>query len=245
MEEPAAYPPVSTFRLFLKMGGWVPLIFAVVLVIITVIGQLSLNTAKRFDAEGRETVARVVEKYTTESRDSDGDRTVTYWLTLDYETTSGKVITRTRTATSSEYRRAREGSEITLRFLESDPTVTELTEGSYAQGAWVAQIIALVIGVMWLGALWITGRWAVEAARARRYGACEDAEVTGVERTSIRVNNRPRYRLSWKDGQGRPGKSLLRKRADVEQYGRGDRIRIYQGLKRPWWAGDIGDRAGQ
>ena len=101
-----------------------------------------------------------------------------------------------------------------------------------------------MIGLVWLAALWITGRWAVEALRARRYGACEMAEVTGIERSAVRVNNTPRYRLTWQDGRGRRGQSLLRKKRDVDGYGAGDRVRIYQGLKRPWWAGDIGDRAG-
>lgn len=244
MTEPGSYPPVSTLRLFLKMGGWIPLIVGLVLVVVTVIGQISLNTAKLFEDEGREAIAVVKEKYATESRDSDGDRTVTYWLTLEYETQSGKALTHSRTVNSSEYRSAEEGGELSLLYLEKDPTRTELTEGSYADGARVAQIIALIIGLMWLGALWITGRWAVEGARARLYGACEEAEVTQVVRTAVRVNNKPRYRLLWTDGQGRQGKSLLRKRADLEGYSAGDRIRIYQGLKRPWWAGDIGDRPG-
>ena len=106
MQEPDAYPPVSALRLFLKMGGWVPLIFGLVLVIISWIGEISLNAAKRFDVKARETVAMVTEKYTSESRDSDGNRTTTYWLTLEYETWAGEAIQHSRTVNSNEYRGA-------------------------------------------------------------------------------------------------------------------------------------------
>ena len=82
----------------------------------------------------------------------------------------------------------------------------------------------------------------MEAGRARRYGAREVAHVTEVVRTNFKVNGRPRYRLVWRDEAGREGKSLLRKPGDLEAYRNGDPVVIYQGLKRPWWAGDIGDR---
>lgn len=243
MSERDLLPPVSLLRLFLKMGGWFVLILGAVLLVLSLIGQSAFNAARRFDAEGLQTVARVTEKYTTESTDSDGDRTVTYWLGLDYTTRAGEEISKTRSVSSGEYRRVRQGDEIDIWYLESDPERTEVTRGSNAQGARVMRIVALVLGAAWLGLLWLVGRWAVEAVRARRYGTCEEAEVTEIYRTSIRVNNRPRYRLKWRDAQGREGKSLLRKSGDLEGYRPGQRVRIYQGLKRAWWAGDIGDRS--
>lgn len=235
-------PPVSLLRLFLKMGGWVVIIFGAVLLAVTFIAQLSLMTAQRFEREGLPARAMVAERYTTESVDLDGDRSITYWLGLDYVTQAGEEINLLETVNSGEYRRVAVGDEIDILYLQSAPRRVEVTPGSHAQGAKVARIIGLVVGLMWLALLWVVGRWAVEAARARRFGERLEAKVTEVYRTAIRVNNRPRYRLKWKDHSGRTGQSLLRRRADVEHYKPGDAIRVYQGLKRQWWAGDTGDR---
>lgn len=242
MSEDATLPPVSMLRLFLKMGGWFVVGTGVAFLGLTVVAQLFFGAAQRFEAEGRPAVAVVTEKRVTESRDSDGDRTVTYWLTLDYVTGGGEEISHATTVGSGVYRGAEEGVEMEIWYLESDPRRVEVTKGENAGSARVFQVISLVFGVIWLGLFWLVGRWVVEAVRARRYGACERAEVTDVYRTAISVNNRPRYRVKWRDGQGRPGQSLLRKRGDVERLRPGDWVRIYQGLKRAWWAGDIGDR---
>lgn len=237
-------PPVSLFRLFWKMGGWIVLAIGAMLLVITMAGHFTFKAAQRFAGEGLPAVAVVTEKYTTESRDSDGDRTVTRWLTLEFVTQRGRPIEVTDSVSSSEYRRAAEGQEFDLLYLRSDPTQVELTEGSNAKTARVTQIIALIVGLIWLGALWWIGRWAVEAVRARRYGAREEAHVTEVRRTNVKVNNRSRYRLIWRDADGREGQSLLHKPENLDMFSNGAPITIYQGLKRPWWAGDIGDRDG-
>jgi len=234
--------PVSLFRLFWKMGGWIVIIIGVFLLALTLISALSLNTAKRFEREGRGATATVTEKYTTESRDSDGDRTVTYWLTFEYTTLMGEEITLNRSAGTSEYRRAGVGAPFELQYLASEPRRTELTQGSFRTGAKVAQIGALVAGIVWLTALWIMGGWAVSAVRARRYGAREEAQVMQVRQTWFKVNKQPRFRIVWRDMQGREGQSLMHKGADVGGLRPGDTVGIYQGVKRAWWVGDVGER---
>lgn len=238
----AALPPVPIWRLFLKMGGWFGLGIGATLLVLTLIGQMFFNTARRFDTEGRPAVAVVVEKYITESTDSDGDRTITRWLDVEFTTEAGEAIATSESVGTTAYRDARKGGEIGLWYLETAPERVEITRGSNAQSARIVQIVLLAAGALWLGLVWVVGRWAVEALRARRYGACEAAEVTEVFRTSVKINNSPRYRLKWRDGAGRAGQSLLRRAEDLEGFPPGSRIRIYQGLKRAWWAGDIGDR---
>ena len=243
MTSEALLSPVSMWRLFLKMGGWFVVGLGVPLLVMALIGQMMFVTAKRFEAEGRHTLALVTEKYITESTDSDGDKTITRWLDLEFTTQAGERIAMSKSVDKAEYHRAIEGEEIDLWYLESAPQKVEITRGSNARGARILQIVMMVLGAIWLGLFWVVGRWVVEAVRARRYGTFETAEVTEVFRTSVRVNNRPRYRLTWRDGQGREGKSLLHKAEELEGFGPGTPVRIYQGLKRSWWAGDIGDRA--
>ena len=234
--------PVPLWRLFLRMGGWVVLIAGVILLVVTLISWSSLRMAQRFETEGRPATAIVTEKYQREGRDSDGNRTVTYYLTLDYTTARGERISLNRTVNSGEYRRASEGERFDLLYLASEPRKTELTPGHYRKGAQVGQIVGLVVGLIWLGALWLVGGWAVAAVRARRYGQREEAQVVELRRTSIRVNNRPRYRVIWRDAAGREGRSLLRKWRDIEGLQVGDTVPIYHGVKRSWWAGDVGER---
>jgi len=42
--------------------------------------------------------------------------------------------------------------------------------------------------------------------------------------------------------QGREGQSLMHKAADVGGIRPGDTVGIYQGVKRAWWVGDVGER---
>ncbi|MEL7255609.1 MAG: DUF3592 domain-containing protein [Pseudomonadota bacterium] len=236
------YPARSAWSLFLRMGGWIVIPFTVALVILSLVGQLIFNTAERFEVEGREAVAVVEDKYVTERRDSDGDRTYTYYFVLDFVTQRREEMRVTKSVGSGFYRGTDVGGELPIRYLESDPETVEVQEGGYALGAAILRWVALLIGCIWLAGLWVTGRWTVEALRARKYGKVEEATVVEVVKTSVRVNNQPRFRIVWKDSAGREGRSMLRKAADVEGWHGRDAIRIYQGLKRSWWARDIGDR---
>ena len=243
MTELDHYPARSAMSLFLRMGGWIAIIFTVILLIVSLIGQSNFSTAKRFEAEGQDALAVVEDKYVREGRDSDGNRTYTYYFVLEFVTQRREEMSVSTSVGSRLYDRHGVGDELQIRYLASDPDTVEMEEGEYARGAAVLRWVALGLGIVWLGALWVTGRWTVEALRARRYGAVEMAEVVEVMRTNMRVNNRPRYRIVWKDAQGREGRSLLKKAHEVEGWHGRDPIRIYQGLKRSWWAGDIGDRA--
>lgn len=237
-------PPVSLFRLFWRMGGWVVLLFGAVFLIVTAIGYVSFQSAERFAREGLPATAVVTEKYLEESRDSDGDRVIEYFVTFEFETQAGRALSLTELVSYDEYSRGETGGSFDLLYLRSDPTRVELTRGSNARAANGLQIAALGVGLIWLAGLWWIGRWAVEAGRARAYGTRQVAHVTEVRTSNVKVNNRYRYRLVWKDAAGREGTSLLYKSTALDGYGNGDPIVIYQGLKRSWWAGDIGDRAG-
>ena len=237
-------PPISLFRLFWRMGGWVVIVFGAVFLIVTLIGYLSFQAAERFTREGVPATAVVTEKYLEESRDSDGDTVIDYYLTLKFETQAGRAMRLTEMVSNDEYARAQEGGAFDLLYLRSDPTRVELTQGSNARAANGLQIAALCMGLIWLAGLWWIGRWAVEAGRARAYGARQVAHVTEVRESNVKVNNSYRYRLVWKDAAGHEGTSLLHKATVLDGYGNGDPIVIYQGLKRSWWAGDIGDREG-
>jgi len=234
--------PVPIWRLFLKMGGWWVIGAGGLLLFVTFLSSSSLSLAQRFEAEGRAAQATVSARYTTESRDSDGDVTTIRWLTLDYVTDARDEITISKTVGTSLYRRVAVGDTLPLLYLRSAPHTVELDPGSNRRTSRGTQIVALILGLGWLYSLWLVGGWAVGAVRARRFGARQQVKVTEIMRTTIRVNNRPRYRVVWRDQQGITGKSLLQRPERVQGVRPGDQIEIYKGLKRAWWVGDIGER---
>ena len=220
------------------------IIAGVALLLFTLISHLALQTAKRFEAEGIPAKAEVSEKYITTSTDSDGDTTTHYWLTFTFITAGKEEITLNETVGTSLYRRVEPGETFELHYLESEPERVETSPGSNRSASGFTQVAALIFGALWLFGLWKVGGWAVAAVRARRYGRREVAKVVEIARTGVTINNRPRYRLVWRDAQGREGKSLLRKSEDLSGLGRDDEIDIYQGVKLSWWVGDVGEREG-
>lgn len=224
------------------MGGWVTLIFLVLLCIMTLFSTLSLNLAERFEAEGRETAAAVLDKYQTVTTDSDGDREVTYYFVLQYDTQRGETLEITESVGSGIYNRTQTNTRIPIWYLETEPDRIEVTKGSNRTASIVTRWIALVFGIVALAVMWFPARRAVAAVRARRYGARETARVTGTKRTNYRVNNRYRYRLTWKEQSGRSGESLAYRESQLSGFQRGEKITVYQGIKRAWWSGDVGHR---
>ncbi len=234
--------PVPLFRLFWKMGGWIVLITGVVLVVFTLISHANLKTARRFENEGRRAVALITNKEKTVRRDSDGNDKVNYWLTLDFVTGLGEAITVRQSVGHGQYNSLQEGGELPLYYLVSEPGKVELTQGSHRKGARITQWIALIAGLIWLTALWVIGGWAVSAVRTRRFGTRKEAMVQEIKRTNVKINNRPRYRLVWRDNEGREGQSLLHRHSNLDSLKPNDIIHIYQGPKRSWWVGDVGER---
>lgn len=234
--------PVPYWKLFLRMGGWIPALVFFFATGVTAISHVELRLAERFEAEGRNATAIVQDRYSRETTDSDGDRHTSYYLVLTFTTRAGTPVEVTDSVSHGTYDRSPPGSEIDIRYLESDPTRIESRVGETRSAAQILQGIALVFGVAALVVLWITGRRAVAAVRARRYGLREMAVVTGHKRTFWRVNNQPRYRLTWREASGRTGVSLAHRYEDLNDIEPGSEIAVYQGLTRAWWAGDVGER---
>ena len=237
------FPPVPLWRLFFRMGGWISLMLFLPALILIFVSLSELTLAERFEIEGRETVARITDKYLTESTDSDGDRTVTYYLVMEFTTRRSEEIGVARTVSRAEFNRAQVGQTRPIWYLDSEPTETELVPGENRTDSRVAHVIAWLFGAGALAGLWYWGSRAVAAVRARKYGARLQAVVVDHAASNIKVNNEPRYRLVWRLPDGSTGESLIHRHAYLRETApRGSEITVYQGLKRSWWAGDVGDR---
>lgn len=185
----------------------------------------------------------MTDKYFSESTDSDGDKTITYYLVMEFSTRKGEDIRVARTVSRTMFNEAGVGTTRPIWYLDSEPTETELTRGENRSDSRVAHVIAWVFGAAALVGLWYWGSRAVAAVRARRYGARVRGVVIDHARTSFKVNNEPRYRLVWRLPDGTTGESLIHRMDHLRKAApRGSEVTVYQGLKRGWWAGDVGDR---
>ncbi|WP_425098238.1 hypothetical protein [Tropicibacter sp. S64] len=242
MAQPSFDRPVPFWRLYLRFGGWFSIAFFVMMVAPTIGSHFAHGLADRFEAEGRETVAKVLDKYWTESTDSDGDRTITHWFTLAYRTNAGRDMQIDDIVSSSLYDAIDIGGRLPILYLDSDPARIETSFGANRTAGVVMQVIALVFGALTLGALWFSGRRAVAAIRARRYGRTERVAVGELYQTAVSVNGKRRYRLKWREANGREGYSLMYPKDALLPFPPGHRITIYHGLKRAFWEGDVGPR---
>jgi hypothetical protein len=224
------------------MGGWVMLIFIAFLLFLTFISSHSLELAHRFDTEGRETTALVLDLYEEYSTDSDGDTDTTYYAVLQFDTNRGDRIELDRSVDWNLYEDTEIGESLQIWYLTTEPDIIEIYRGENRSTSVFTRWIALFFGALTLIAFWIPGRRAVAAVRARRYGVRETAVVKGRIPTSYTVNNRYRYRLTWQEQSGRTGQSLAYKESELKGFKAGQEITVYQGIKRAWWTGDVGER---
>ena len=83
---------------------------------------------------------------------------------------------------------------------------------------------------------------AVDAIRARKFGAAERATVIDV--LEHRSKKSVRYQLQWFDKDGTIGTSLSSGRRDrFVPYPRHTSIEVFRGAKgHVWWVGDVGPR---
>ncbi|MEM6482546.1 MAG: DUF3592 domain-containing protein [Pseudomonadota bacterium] len=234
-------PPPGILRLFLHMGGGVVLILGAVLILLTSAALTALDGAQRFESEGVNTRGEASDKYSEESRNSDGQLRTVFYLVVRFETQSGQLVEVERRISAAAYRETQLGQEIELWYLPDDPERVVWRHGAKRDDARVIQALIWAFGLLWLGSIWYIGRMAVGGLRARWYGRQSTAEVVEVQKHA-RFKRPPLYHLVWRDAEGRLGSSVDRGGAELQVFHPGQEIDVYRGVKRTWWAGDVGYR---
>jgi len=213
-------------RLFLRLWGWMaafPLIFAV---IFGLIAMHEGRKAERLDSDGAEAQATITGKRIDVSYDSDGDKDTDYMLEFRFRA-ERRDLADEEEVSRSFYHANHIGDRLPVRYWRPDPSVFELEPGSTASTIlWtkIVAIVALVIAGYWAERCW---RKASRMIRLGSHGARRRATVLRVERTNVRVNNRPRYRLFWEDDEGFRGRSLMGPFERFDDWPEGGEITIY------------------
>ncbi|MEO0677792.1 MAG: DUF3592 domain-containing protein [Pseudomonadota bacterium] len=235
--------PRSWLSLFWRLGGWIALLAGFLLLVLTFVSSASHREAAEFEALGEITAAEILNKREEVTRDSDGDRVVTYFVTYRFQAPGEQVIAETRVGRGL-YRRSEPANRQELRYLPDSPRTFEVPPGSTRRGAWQAQLLALALGLGALAGLWFPGRRAVRAVKTRRSGSEIHATVTEVVRTNVKVNKRQQGYLAWEEPGGATGRSLYRGLEWLnDAYSPGDEIVVYRRGDDSWWEGDVGPAA--
>lgn len=224
-----------------RTGGVLPLIAAVVTMVMTIASVGALYEGLQFEARGIDTRAAILDRDIRKVR-RDGRTETKYRVTFRY-VVDGTEHDVTRTVSHRLYEASDVGSTRTVRYLDGRAHRVEFEIGSTMESGWAMRWVALFLGLLTLALLWWKGSRAVDAVRARKFGAQETVTVSEIAVSRHKTGKS--YRLQWRDSNGGVGTSLSSgRRARYDPYPVGTQVDIFRGAKgRAWWVGDVGPRA--
>jgi hypothetical protein len=210
---PARHIPILT--LLMRQHAWMAL---VPLLVALITGGIALNSAREtllFAARGVEAQA-VISNPEIRGTQSSGR---TPWVGYGFETREGEVI-HGRTPVSPVFHgRVRAGDTVTIRYLLDDPERVLVDRGDGLGAALIFGAIAMIsLGLAFWGARYFWRRTAA-MLRAARAGERRSAQVVAHVTGAGGRKTDPNFRLRWRDASGAEGKSLDRRRSDLERVG--------------------------
>lgn len=233
----------SALRLFWGFNGWFGLIFLVVGLGVLIGSGFMARNSLRLANEGEVATGAVLGKDWRESRDSDGDRTTTYYVRFHFGTLTGERIEDENSVSYDIYRDAEIGDPIEVKYWPADPMLNEIDPGSNTFMAFMMAVLGLPFFLV--GATFVTlqARFALGAVRTREHGELLEAEVTEHQPSGLTVNNTRYHLLHWRDERGNVGKSRPSHPSKLMDFPPGSKIWVYLNSRAPLkgvWEGDVG-----
>ncbi len=209
---PTRHVPIPT--LLMRQHAWMVL---VPLLVALIMGGVALNSAREtllFASRGVEAQA-VISNPEIRGTQSSGR---TPWVGYGFETREGEVIQGRTPVSPGFHGRVRAGDTVTIRYLPDDPERVLVDRADSSGAALIFGAIALIsLGFALWGARYFWRRTAA-MLRAARAGERRSAQVVAHMASGGRKKD-PNARLHWRDETGAEGKSLDRRRADLEREG--------------------------
>ena len=231
--------PKSFLRQFLSPWGWAALAALVGALLSLALAQWGAETARRLAEEGVDTTAEILTTRITSHRDSDGDTRHDYEVTFRFAV-DGALREDYEMVSQSYYFSVARGDVVPLRYWRQDPSVSELEPGTAATNALIGQIATGITGVATLILGWLGWSRAAAAAWMHRHGVERRVTVTGHVDTSVKVNNVPRWRATWIEADGRPGRTRMARKEALPEVGSQITILVDPNARRPsMWQGDL------
>lgn len=229
--------PRGWFDLFFAHHGWLAMIAAALLFVLTLVSAYQYRLASAFADHGEKIMAEVVDKDIRK-----GDDSVSYYLTFRY-TPKGSAYGIKHKVGERYFDRHPLGSMAEIYYLPNQPHMIQTHPFEIYNDAVVYQIMAAISGIAACGVLMFSGNCANSAVKARRYGLREAATVTRIEVVQD-SDGKPtnQRRLVWRDSTGRFGTSLKHDLIYLKNWSPGDDINVFRGPRQSWWEGDVGPR---
>ncbi|MFT5065364.1 MAG: hypothetical protein ACI9TA_000978 [Reinekea sp.] len=229
--------PRSWGDLFFDMKGWLVLIAAVILAILTWASTVSYKNAHLFETEGVTVIGEVTAKRTRRSDDK-----TNYYVKFAYVVDANRYGAERKVGRNFDTSKD-VGDPTDIIYWVKDPRKFEYIAGKTARDAVSQQILAGVVGVVALGIIWSLGGKTNRAVLARRRGRRTTATIAQiVERKN---SGRPTGRgyMIFRTTGGKAGESLDHPIRTLHALGTGTAIVVFVRGNDVWWEGDVGPRA--
>ncbi len=208
---------LSVLTLLKRQHAWMAL---VPLLVALITGGVALNSAREallFATQGVEAQAVITNPQVTGTRSTGTDTSGrTYRVGYDFETREGEVIQGRTPVSPGFFGRVSAGDTVTIRYLPDDPERVLVDRGDASGAALIFGALALVsLGLALWGARHFWRRTAA-MLRAARAGERRRAQVVAHMTGAGGWKTDPNFRLHWRDETGAEGKSLDRRRSNLE-----------------------------
>jgi hypothetical protein len=226
-------------RYFFRLWGWLALGAAILALIAWFIASTGSRNAQRLQDQGADATAELTRVYRDTDRDNDGHTTYRYKASYRF-TVAAKSYEGEQDLTYDFYRKIGTGQHIPVRYWAKDPSISEIEPGSVARRAWIAEISTLAFGLATLVFARLGWNRARSAAWMFRHGVKQHAMVTGHDESWLQINDRSRWRATWREDDGREGCTYLMRRDLLPTVG--THISIFvdpDGRRDSIWIGDL------
>ena len=207
---------VSIIGIMMRNGLWM-LPLGLIFAALTGFAALMMQRdAIALDARGIESTATVTSTERRVRTDSEGRRSVSYFVRYRIDLEDGATHSNRDNVTRATYNAVSQGDEIWVRYVPDRPDIAEIERGRSRQGSQVFAFFALALGggSGWLG--WRSWQRSQPMIRAGRQGQRRSARVLGHFKT---VSNNKKdgllYKLRWIDSAGEEGISQVKRRAEA------------------------------
>ena len=209
-----------------KTKIWMPIVALSIAMIFAGISAMKLRNAALLDEFGMIAQGLVTDRERRETRDSDGNVDVDYYVSYRFSA-GGEVYERRVNTGRSFYSRVRENQQIPIRYYPDRPALHEYDIGSYRREASEAAFFSGAGGLGTIAlAIWVAVR-SGPLFRALQRGDVRRAEVVAHVVKPKRGKSGGRYgRIQWRDEQGQDGTSGIVPMLDVVSHPVGTRIRV-------------------
>ncbi len=210
--------PLSVIGIMMRNGLWMVPLGLVFAALTGFAALMTQRDAIALDARGIEGTATVISSERRVRTDSEGRRSVSYFVRYRIDLEDGETHSNRDNVTRATYNAVSQGDEIWVRYVPDDPEIAEIERGRARQGSQVFAFFALALGggSGWLG--WRSWQRSQPMIRAGRHGERRSARVLGHFKTFS--GNRKEgllYKLRWVDSTGKEGISEVKRRAEALQ----------------------------